>query len=35
MGYLDYIKILINFIMTLISFFKQSDNTEAEEEKKD
>ncbi len=33
MTYLDYIKLLINFIMNLISFFKQSDNTEAEEKK--
>jgi len=32
MGYIDYIKMLINFIMNLISFFKQSDNTETEEE---
>ncbi len=31
MTYMDYIKALINFIMNLISFFKQSDNTEAEE----
>lgn len=31
MGYMDYIKMLINFIMNLISFFKQSDNTENEE----
>lgn len=31
MGYMDYIKALIDFIMNLISFFKKSDNTEAEE----
>jgi len=31
-SYIDYIKALINFIMNLISFFKQSDNTETEEE---
>lgn len=33
MGYIDYIKILINFIMNLISFFKRSENTEGEEVK--
>lgn len=32
MGYIDYIKALINFIMNLISFFKKSENTENEEE---
>lgn len=32
MSYIDYIKLLINFIMNLISFFKQSDNTEEEPE---
>lgn len=31
MSYMDYIKALINFIMNLISFFKNSDNTEKEE----
>lgn len=31
MSYIDYIKLIINFIMNLISFFKQSDNTEQEE----
>lgn len=30
MTYMDYIKILIDFIMKLVSFFKNSDNTEAE-----
>lgn len=30
MSYIDYIKLLINFIMNLISLFKQSDNTEGE-----
>lgn len=35
MSYLDYIKALINFIMNLISFFKQSDNTESEETDKE
>ena len=31
MGYMDYIRALIDFIMKLVSFFKQSDNTEYEE----
>lgn len=31
MEYMDYIKALIDFIMKLIAFFKQSDNTEGEE----
>lgn len=31
MSYVDYIKALVDFIMKLISFFKQSDNTESEE----
>lgn len=31
MSYLDYIKILVDFIMNIISFFKKSDNTETEE----
>lgn len=31
MGYMDYIKVLIDFIMKIISFFKKSDNTETEE----
>ncbi len=30
MGYLDYIRLIVNFIMNLISLFKQSDNTEEE-----
>lgn len=33
MTYMDYIKIIINFIMKLVSFFKESDNTTPEEEK--
>lgn len=32
MSYIDYIKALINFIMNLIAFFKNSDNTESEED---
>ncbi len=28
---MDYIKALIDFIMKLVSFFKNSDNTEVEE----
>ncbi len=31
MTYMDYIKALIDFIMKLVSFFKNSDNTEVEE----
>lgn len=31
MTYMDYIKILIDFIMKIIALFKNSDNTEAEE----
>lgn len=31
MGYMDYIKALINFIMNLIAFFKNKENTEPEE----
>ena len=34
MSYMDYIKILIDFIMKLVSFFKNSDNTENEEAEK-
>ena len=30
-SYMDYIKTLIDFIMKLVSFFKNSDNTETEE----
>ncbi len=30
MSYVDYIKALIDFLMKLVSFFKQSDNTEEE-----
>ena len=30
MGYMDYIKLIVNFIMKLIAFFKSSDNTEDE-----
>ena len=31
MNYMDYIKALVNFIMKLVSFFKNSDNTETGE----
>ncbi len=31
MGYMDYIKLIVDFIMKLIAFFKSSDNTETEE----
>ncbi len=31
MSYMDYIKILIDFIMKIVSYFKNSDNTEPEE----
>lgn len=31
MTYMDYIKALIDFIMKLVAFFKNSDNTEVEE----
>lgn len=30
MGYMDYIKALIDFLMKLISFFKQNENIEEE-----
>ena len=30
MGYVDYIKALIDFIMKLVSFFKQNENIEEE-----
>ena len=30
-GYMDYIKALIDFLMKLISFFKQNENIEEEE----
>ncbi len=30
MGYLEYFKVLIDFIMKLIAFFKKSENTETE-----
>lgn len=32
MTYVDYIKILIDFIMKIVSYFKNSDNTETEEQ---
>lgn len=32
MGYIDYIKLIVDFIMKLIAFFKSSDNTETEDE---
>lgn len=31
MGYMDYIKALIDFLMKLISFFKQDENIEEDE----
>lgn len=30
MGYLEYFKVLIDFIMKLVAFFKKSENTETE-----
>lgn len=30
MTYMDYIKILIDFIMKIVSYFKNNDNTEEE-----
>ena len=30
MDYMYYIKLLIDFIMKLVAFFKKSDNTEAD-----
>lgn len=32
MDYMIYFKIIIDFIMKLVAFFKKSDNTEAEAE---
>ena len=33
MSYMDYIKALIDFIMKIVALFKNSDNTETEEDK--